>query len=68
MAIKKVKSWESLDDNILVNFTPELIVFLEGTAEIETYETVDPIIIALGGGYDSLYRFQGYQVFYSGWC
>jgi len=41
----------------------ELIVFLEGTEKIEDYETVDPIIIALGGGYDSLYVFQGYQVY-----
>jgi len=41
----------------------ELIIFLEGTDKIETYETVDPIIIALGGGYDSLYKFQGYQIY-----
>jgi hypothetical protein len=41
----------------------ELIIFLEGTQKIETYETVDPLIIALGEGYDSLYVFQGYMVY-----
>ena len=41
----------------------ELIIFLEGTEQIEDYETVDPLIIALGEGYDSLYVFQGYMVY-----
>ena len=41
----------------------ELIIFLEGTQKIETYETIDPLIIALGEGYDSLYVFQGYMVY-----
>ena len=41
----------------------ELIIFLEGTQKIETYETVDPLIIALGEGYDSTYVFQGYMVY-----
>ena len=41
----------------------ELIIFLEGTEQIEDYETVDPLIIALGEGYDSLYVFQGYMIY-----
>jgi hypothetical protein len=41
----------------------ELIIFLEGTEKIEDYETVDPLIIALGEGYDSLYVFQGYMIY-----
>jgi hypothetical protein len=45
----------------------ELIVFLEGTDEIESYQMVDPLITAESKtdsiAYDSLFTFQGYQVF-----
>ena len=46
----------------------ELIIHLNETQEVETYEEVDPIIDSLdtcksGPCLDSKYRFQGYQVF-----